>query len=265
MGMGKGISGWVTAHRRPMINADPLLDFHGLTGDFGSFTDTLVVPIVSEDEALGAIALYAQDPISYTQEEMHLLQTLTESLAPVVSEAKKRESQEPEDIIDPATLVHRIPFMTAIAPQLISMASKNHSPLCLVYLEIRNMYQIMRIYGGSVGTTLLKKTAQCIKHELRDNDILVRYGYQGFVALLPGVRIENARRCVLRLRQQIQNDVSTVGGQNFSIDCSAGIASYPKDGSNLSSLLQSAQESAKNHISEPSLSDSKIIHFLPRA
>ncbi|MEJ2111518.1 MAG: hypothetical protein P8Z37_16725, partial [Acidobacteriota bacterium] len=67
-----------------------------------------------------------------------------------------------------------------------------------------------------------------------------------------------------RLKQQIRNEVSTVGGQNFSIDCSAGIASYPKEGSTVATLLQSAQESQRIHFSELDLSEEKVVDFLPR-
>jgi len=30
IGMGKGITGWVVAHKRPMLNTDPALDFFRL-------------------------------------------------------------------------------------------------------------------------------------------------------------------------------------------------------------------------------------------
>lgn len=264
IGMGKGISGWVTAHRRPMINTDPLLDFHGINGDFSSFNDALVVPILYNEEALGAIALYAQKPTNFKKDDMRVLQTLAYSLSPMISEAKEREGEKPEDIIDPTTQIHRVSYLSAISPQLISVASQNHSPLSLIYLEIKDMYQVLRIYGGSVGNTLLKTIAQCIKHELRETDILVRYGQQGFIALLPGVRIQHARRCVLRLKQQIRNEVSNIGGQNFSIECSAGIACYPKDGSTIFTLLQCAQESQQIQISESALVDDNVVDFHPR-
>lgn len=263
--MGKGISGWVTAHRRPMTNTVPRLDFHGIEGDFSSYTDTLVVPVVHDDETLGAISLYAQDPISYNQNDLTVLQIMAASLAPMVSEAQKRGSKKPADVIDPTTQIHRISYMTAIGPQLISAAIRNRAPISLIYLEIRNLYQIVRIYGGSTGKTILKKIAYCVKKEIRETDVLVRYGQQGFVALLPGVRIEHARRCVLRLKQQVQNEVSTGSGQNFSIDCIAGISSFPKDGSTIFDLLQSAQDSQKISISESKLPDGNVIDFYPKA
>jgi len=247
-----------------MVNTDPLLDFHGLEGDFSSFKDTLVVPIISDHTALGTISLYAQDPISFNRNDLEVLRSLSVSLAPMVAEAKQRGSAKPEDVIDPTTRTHRISYLTAVGPQIISAAAEKQSPVCLIYLEIRNLYQIIRIYGGNVGNTLLKRIANCVKSELRETDTLVRYGHQGFVALLPGVRSEHTRRCVLRLKHHIQSEVTTVGGQNFSIDCSAGISIYPKDGTTIFSLLQSAQDSQKISISESASTDRNVVDFLPR-
>ncbi|MBN2244066.1 MAG: GGDEF domain-containing protein, partial [Acidobacteria bacterium] len=150
-------------------------------------------------------------------------------------------------------------------PQVISAATQKQSPVSLIYLEIRNLYQVIRVYGASVGNTLLRRIANCIKNELRETDILVRYGHQGFVALLPGVRIENARRCVLRLKHQLRNEVSTAGAERFSVDCSAGISFYPKDGTSLFALLQAAQGSQRINISESAFPDGNVVDFLPRA
>ena len=60
--IGKGISGWVAAHQKPMVNANPALDFKGINGDLSSLTDAVAVPIVREDECLGAISLMPWNP-----------------------------------------------------------------------------------------------------------------------------------------------------------------------------------------------------------
>jgi diguanylate cyclase (GGDEF)-like protein len=263
MEMGKGISGWAAAHRRPMINTEPALDFEGIQGDFTSFADALIVPIVYEDESLGTISLYAQDPVSYSQHDLNVLEVLADLLAPLISESKKRGSAA-EDIIDPTTQIHRIQYLTAVGPQLISLARRNRSPVSLIYIEIRNLGQILRVFGANLANSVLRRVAECIKPELRETDILVCYGHQGFVAFLPGVRDEQALRCVQRLKQQIRSEVMNVG-QGFTVDCKAGMASYPKDGATIFDLLQSAQESMRSGSQETAASDSNVVDFLPRA
>jgi diguanylate cyclase (GGDEF)-like protein len=261
--IGMGISGWVAAYRQPMINTAPALDFHGVNGDFESFLDALVVPLIHGNKSLGTISLYAQESASYSGNDLSVLQALASLLAPLISESKKQITSSAEGIIDATTQIHRIPYLTAMAPQLISNASRNQTPLSLIYLEIGNLNQIIRIFGGTQGNALLRRIAECIKPELRETDVLVRYGNHGFIALLPGVRNEQAFRCVQRLKQQIRDEIITAG-PGFSIDCRAGISSYPKDGANVIAMLQSAQENLRSISLEAAIPARKIIEFSPR-
>jgi diguanylate cyclase (GGDEF)-like protein/putative nucleotidyltransferase with HDIG domain len=261
--MGMGISGWVAAYGRPMMNTQPALDFLGINGDFTSFTDALVVPLIHGNTCYGAISLYAEEPILYSRDDLSTLQALGSLLAPLISESEKNAGTTAESIVDATTQLHRTPYLTAIGPGLISFAEKHRTPLSLIYIEIKNLGQIVRLYGGIQGNPLLRKIADCIKLELRETDVLIRYGNHGFVALLPGVRNEQAFHCVQRLKQQIRNEVMAAA-QGFSIDCRAGISSYPKDGSTVIALLQYAQENLQSDSPEIALQDKKIIEFSPR-
>jgi diguanylate cyclase (GGDEF)-like protein len=263
--VGKGISGWVYAHRRPMINTGPALDFQDIEGDFSIFKDTLVVPITHDDESLGTISLYTQAPSSYTRNEMEILQTLASFLAPIISDSKKQEAPASEKILDPTTRMHRMSYLTAIGPQLISLAEKNRSPASLIFIEIRNLRQITRLYGMSIGNAAIKKIADYIKLELRETDIVARFGHHGFVAFLPGVRDEQALHCAQRLKQQIKSHASMAEGQNYSVDCQIGIASYPRDGINIFALLRSAQKRIEAHAEETAVLDGNVVGFPPRS
>jgi diguanylate cyclase (GGDEF)-like protein/putative nucleotidyltransferase with HDIG domain len=265
MGMGKGISGWVAAYKRPMMNSGAALDFQGILGDFGALTDSLVVPIVFEDQSLGTISLYAENPISYTNHELELLQTVASFVAPLISEAKKPCSQIPENCIDPVTQLHRVSYLSIVGPQLIAMAAQNRTPISLIYIELRNLYQITRVYGENIGKSILRRVSECIKPELRETDILVCYGYQGFVALLPGVRMDQAVRCVQRLKQQVRNEGMNANGQTFPIDYRAAASCYPVDGKTIFALIQSAQDNIRDTPSETTFPDSKVVDFFPRA
>jgi diguanylate cyclase (GGDEF)-like protein/putative nucleotidyltransferase with HDIG domain len=261
--MGMGISGWVAAYGRPMMNTEPALDFLGINGDFSSFTDALVVPLIQGDKCFGSISLYAQEPISYSRNDLSTLQALGSLLTPLISESKKNIVAAEENFVDSATQLHRTPYLTAIGPGLISFAEKHRTPLSLIYLEIKNFGQIIRLFGGIQGNALLRRIAECIKPELRETDILIRYGNHGFIALLPGVRNEQAFHCVQRLKQQIKNEIM-IAAQGVSIDCRVGVSSYPKDGSTVIALLQSAQENLQTDLAEIPIADKKIIEFSPR-
>jgi diguanylate cyclase (GGDEF)-like protein len=264
IGMGKGISGWVAAYKRPMINAGAALDLQGLHGDFTGFTDSLVVPITFEGESVGTISLYAEKHISYTDHELELLQTLAMFVAPLISEANKTGGQIPENCIDPVTGINRISYLSIVGPQMIAIAAQNRTPISLIYIELRNLYQITRVYGENIGKSILRRVSESIKPELRETDILVCYGHQGFIALLPGVRMDQAVRCAQRLKQQVRNNGINANGQTFPVDYRAGVSCYPIDGNTIFALIQSAQESINRMSAETSFSDGKVVDFFPR-
>ncbi len=265
LSIGKGISGWVAAYKRPMINAGPALDFVDPQGDLGSFSDALVVPIIYEDETLGTISLYARDAATYSQQELDILQAIASLLGPLISESAKFEIPSAEKILDPTTRLHRVSYLTTVSPQMIAFAEKNKAPVSLIYLEVRNLSQIIRIYGSNSANLVLKRIADCIKPELRATDILVRFGHQGFVAFLPGVRDEQAMHCAQRLKNQIKTLGSLVSGQSLALDCRTGIASYPRDGITIFALLQSAQKNTGASPDEIISQDHNVVEFQPRS
>ncbi len=260
--MGKGISGWAAAYGRPIMNTDPALDFQGIPGDFSSLTDTLVIPILHQDESLGTISLYTQAPVSYNRQHLNILQMMADLLAPLVIESSKHDISEQDDI-DPTTQLHRIPYLAAIGPQAIFNAAQNRTPLSLIYIEIKNLISIVRIFGNPLGNSIMRRVADCIKPELRETDILVRYGNQGFTALLPGVRDGQALRCMQRLKQQIRREF-LAPSQGFSVDFSGGVSVYPKDGTTVFTLIQSAQKNLLSDSPKAADSGTNVVDFSPR-
>src|SRR6187551_3849010 len=73
--IGDGITGWVIANSRSMCNASPDLDLIGIPDEIVKrFRGVLVSPLLREDGAFGAIALYSQSRTSYTTEHVRLLE-----------------------------------------------------------------------------------------------------------------------------------------------------------------------------------------------
>jgi len=271
IGIGKGISGWAAAYRQPMINTSPALDFQELGGDFSSLTDTLVVPLVSEGECIGTISLYAEAPTIFAASHLASLQYLANIVAPSLAEIQSYKlAPEDKGVVDPITQIHRVVYLSVAGPHLISIAEKSQSPLSLLCVDIKNLLQLVNLYGSHTGDVILRKVADTLKAELRETDVLVRFGHQGFAALLPGVRKEKAVRCAQRLQRQIKGGtVNSIVGHSISIDCQAGASSYPVDGSSTFALLQSAQRAMldKTHTTDLAAEEpgDNIIDFPPRA
>jgi diguanylate cyclase (GGDEF)-like protein/putative nucleotidyltransferase with HDIG domain len=269
IGLGKGISGWVAAYKRPMLNTSPALEFRDLPGDFGSLKDGMAVPLLQDDECVGVLALYATAPTFFSESHLSLLQSVAEQIAALVSNAAAGDRSDERVLLDPLTGIHRFAYLTVACEQFLAHAKKTELPLSLLCLEIRNFLHSVSLYGTGSGDLMLRKVADVLRSELRQTDILVRYGHDGFVALLPGLGNLQASRFAQRLQQQIKGTpVNLAPGNTFFVTCHAGIASFPSDGTSLLALLQAAQKAVAEQVrlSSPQAagSEGNVLEFPPR-
>ena len=269
IGLGKGISGWVAAYKRPMLNTSPALEFQDLLGDFGSLRDGLAVPLLQDGDCVGVLALYATAPTFFSESHLSLLQSAAEQIGALVGYAAAGDRSDESALLDPVTGIHRFSYLTVACEQFLAHAEKTESPLSLLYLEIRNFLHSVSLYGTGSGDMMLRKVADVLRSELRQTDILVRYGHDGFVALLPGLGNPQASRYVQRLQQQIKGTpVNLAPGNTLFVTCHAGIASFPNDGASLLALLRAAQKAMYEQVklSSPQAagSEGNVLEFPPR-
>jgi hypothetical protein len=60
--LGHGLSGWVAANRRTIVNSNPILDLGDLArSDTASLRSSLSAPLLARDELIGVITLYSRD------------------------------------------------------------------------------------------------------------------------------------------------------------------------------------------------------------
>jgi len=90
--IGEGITGWVIANSRSMCNANPDLDMVGMPDEVVKrFRGILVSPLVREDGAFGAIALYSQSRTSYSSEHVRLLESVCQHASSALNNALTHE------------------------------------------------------------------------------------------------------------------------------------------------------------------------------
>jgi putative nucleotidyltransferase with HDIG domain len=96
---GNGLIGWVAAHRRPVTNAEPALDFGAATAALEPpLQSALAVPLVHEGALVAVIAIYAGTRNAFSDDHARLVEllapTLASSLAAVLGR-NRSSRQEP--------------------------------------------------------------------------------------------------------------------------------------------------------------------------
>ncbi|HBQ63383.1 MAG TPA: hypothetical protein DD727_00345 [Clostridiales bacterium] len=78
---------------------------------------------------------------------------------------------------------------------------------------------------------------------IREGDILVRYGGEEFLCILPGASRQDAYEIGERMRRIVQDGVLDLGSQQIRMTISAGVTSYPEsDFKNPEELIKCADE-----------------------
>lgn len=122
----------------------------------------------------------------------------------------------------------------------IARARRTGAALALLIVDIDHFKRVNDTYGHLVGDQVLAAVADAIRGQLRDYDVVGRFGGEEFVILLPHADLTEARRVAERLRGRIGRMRVPVGDAMITVTVSAGVAMMGVHGEDLIELLAAA-------------------------
>lgn len=125
--------------------------------------------------------------------------------------------------IDPLTKVANRRALSNHLTHEIARAKQNNVPLSIGMYDIDDFKQINDTEGHPYGDKVLVKIAEIMKEDLRDLDIVGRYGGEEFMIIFPHTKRESAKKVSDRIRKKIINAFKE---DNKTITISGGVALY---------------------------------------
>nr|SBO99698.1 diguanylate cyclase [Nonomuraea gerenzanensis] len=122
----------------------------------------------------------------------------------------------------------------------IVRARRTGDTLALLIIDIDHFKRVNDAHGHLVGDQVLVGVAAMLRGQLRDYDVVGRFGGEEFVVLLPGADIDEARRVAERLRVRISHMAIPVDDTLVRVTISAGVALMSVHGDDLIDLLTAA-------------------------
>jgi diguanylate cyclase (GGDEF)-like protein len=110
----------------------------------------------------------------------------------------------------------------------------------LIYIDLDQFKSVNDRYGHRVGDMYLQEASLRMKRQLRNVDMLARYGGDEFTAFIPTVRSKTDVEDVTERLQRCFDDPFVLEGYSFQGSASFGIAIYPEDGESMECLLSTA-------------------------
>ncbi|MGA2056196.1 MAG: diguanylate cyclase [Bradyrhizobium sp.] len=139
---------------------------------------------------------------------------------------------------DPLTgLSNRLKFDQALATE-ISRSMRYETSLSLVLYDVDNFKAVNDAHGHQIGDKVLIQLSQFVPSQLRNTDLLARWGGEEFVILIPGSDSEMAYQAAEKLRNAIEQvKFDEIG----TVTCSFGVAQY-EYGDTAEALISRADE-----------------------
>jgi diguanylate cyclase (GGDEF)-like protein/PAS domain S-box-containing protein len=141
---------------------------------------------------------------------------------------------------DPLTgLPNRLMFMERLN-HAIDLAQRANSRFAVLFLDLDNFKQVNDTLGHAEGDHLLCTVAERLQGLVRSADTVARLGGDEFIILLENIEWETGVETVARKILKSLAEPVPLGGLNTGISGSLGIALYPRDGEDSTTLLSNA-------------------------
>ena len=175
--------------------------------------------------------------------EEALRQNNNQLRAAIRTEIALRQRQEHLQRIatqDPLTgVTNRAPFHRR-AEHAIAASRRSGQLVALLFIDLDRFKDVNDSYGHAAGDEVLRQVAARLSGCLREVDTIARQGGDEFLVLLDGIeKAEQVTQVTARMQEELARPMK-VEGREIAITSSIGIALYPQDGKEVSTLVRMA-------------------------
>ena len=145
--------------------------------------------------------------------------------------------------IDPLTGAYNRRTFHDIAERELARARRAGQPLSIIMVDIDHFRPVNEQHGNRTGDEVLRHVADLIRTALRKEDMLVRYGGEEFLVMLPEVPGPGAVVVAGRIRKAVEADTLQLDGKPVQLTVSVGVSARLDEGpESIESLLARADE-----------------------
>ncbi len=142
-------------------------------------------------------------------------------------------------VTDPATGLFNRRYMEEKFPEILLRLQVEGKQACLVMFDMDHFGSLNREYGQAVGDRIILAAAASFRSVFDPRDILVRYGGDEFVFLLPESAAQEGQEACDALCAAFR-EIRIEGQPSLRLSCSMGYAVFPAQAQGLESLCAAA-------------------------
>ena len=142
---------------------------------------------------------------------------------------------------DPLTGLNNRRMFEEYLAREINRSRRYGTSFALLFLDLRNFKSVNDTCGHATGDEILRSVARASVETIRGSDIPCRIGGDEFAILLPQAERSSAEALAERIARKFEAYAKSLA-PNTPVEIDYGIAIFPKDGEDATSLFQSADK-----------------------
>ncbi len=163
--------------------------------------EIMVVPIQFKETPLAVVILAHSK--QFSPEVLWLVKLFRQGFGLALNNALAHANLQHIAAIDALTGAYNRRFGMTRLNEEFNRSQRNQTPLSIIMMDIDHFKSINDNYGHLIGDRVLSHIGKLVRQVLRGEDVMVRYGGEEFLCILPDVAQDNACVIAERLRRLI--------------------------------------------------------------
>ncbi|WP_417585748.1 diguanylate cyclase [Nitrincola sp.] len=190
----------------------------------------ICLPVI-ESGSVGSVVqlVFDSEDAHKVRNQRPLLEAYLREAAPVLQAKRLMASLRESSLKDAMTGLHNRRFLEEYAETLISQCKRRSVPMALLMMDLDYFKPVNDTYGHDAGDQVLRELAIILQSNVRESDLVVRYGGEEFLIVLLETNAEQAMPVAEKIRTAVESHKFKVAGTSLSKTISAGVADFPND------------------------------------
>ncbi len=173
----------------------------------------------------GVFQVASPEKHAFSEEDVRLLELLLGHTGEAIKRIRLQNELKEQAIRDPLTGVYNRRYFNQIIAQERNRAKRYDHPITFLMIDVNRFKEINDRFGHQTGDKVLQTVASLLAGEVRETDLVVRYGGDEFLIVLPETDEETS---ALRRRIEAAIDVRNGAGEllPFPVTLSIGSAHW---------------------------------------